>query len=102
MVDFFISGLNSMRTLINTFVVVALATHIPHSTQAQNSRPIVAVFAHSDDERVIGPLLSRPGTSVFAELSCQRSNGSVQIQAHYHHCGEAGSERCLAVATFVR
>jgi LmbE family N-acetylglucosaminyl deacetylase len=32
---------------------------LPHAAQAQNSRPIVAVFAHPDDERVIGPLLSR-------------------------------------------
>lgn len=32
---------------------------IPHSVEAQIRRPIVAVFAHADDERVIGPLLSR-------------------------------------------
>jgi LmbE family N-acetylglucosaminyl deacetylase len=38
---------------------VALATVIPPSAQAQARRPIVAVFAHPDDERVIGPLLSR-------------------------------------------
>ena len=41
------------------FVAVALATVIPLSAQAQASRPILAVFAHPDDERVIGPLLSR-------------------------------------------
>ena len=29
-------------------------------------------------------------------------NALVQLQAHYHHCGEAASEKCLAAATFVR
>src|SRR5712691_9913073 len=29
-------------------------------------------------------------------------NALVQLQAHYHHCGEAASEKCLSVATFVR
>jgi LmbE family N-acetylglucosaminyl deacetylase len=41
------------------FIAIALATVIPHSVRAQESRPILAVFAHPDDERVIGPLLSR-------------------------------------------
>ena len=48
-----------MRVPIYTFVAVALATTIPLTAQAQVKRPIVAVFAHPDDERVIGPLLSR-------------------------------------------
>jgi LmbE family N-acetylglucosaminyl deacetylase len=48
-----------MRIPIHAFVAVALATVIPPSAQAQVSRSIVAVFAHPDDERVIGPLLSR-------------------------------------------
>jgi len=30
------------------------------------------------------------------------SNAQVQLQAHYHHCGEAASEKCLSAATFVR
>jgi LmbE family N-acetylglucosaminyl deacetylase len=49
--------------LINVyaFVAVALGTVIPLSAQAQVRQPIVAVFAHPDDERVIGPLLSRLG-----------------------------------------
>jgi LmbE family N-acetylglucosaminyl deacetylase len=49
----------SMRISINIFVAVALAAVNPLSAQAQRSRPIVAIFAHPDDERVIGPLLSR-------------------------------------------
>jgi LmbE family N-acetylglucosaminyl deacetylase len=44
---------------IHALVVFALATVIPLSAQTQVRRPIVAVFAHPDDERVIGPLLSR-------------------------------------------
>ena len=48
-----------MRISIHAFVAVALATATPLAAQAQARRPIVAVFAHPDDERVIGPLLSR-------------------------------------------
>jgi LmbE family N-acetylglucosaminyl deacetylase len=48
-----------MRILIQTFAAAALAAAIPHSVHAQARRPIVAVYAHPDDERVIGPLLSR-------------------------------------------
>ncbi len=48
-----------MATLMNALVGVALALVIPLSVQAQLRGPIVAVFAHPDDERVIGPLLSR-------------------------------------------
>src|SRR5712691_1427221 len=49
----------SMRIPLNTFVVVAFVGVIPLSVQAQRSRPIVAIFAHPDDERIVGPLLSR-------------------------------------------
>lgn len=48
-----------MRVSIHVLVAVAVATVIPLSAQSQTRRPIVAVFAHPDDERVIGPLLSR-------------------------------------------
>jgi hypothetical protein len=30
------------------------------------------------------------------------ANAQVQLQAHYNHCGEAASEKCLSAATFVR
>jgi len=49
----------SMRISIYTLVAVTLATAIQPSAQAQARRPVVAVFAHPDDERIIGPLLSR-------------------------------------------
>jgi len=42
-----------------TLIAVALATLAPLSAHAQTRGPILAVFAHPDDERVIGPLLSR-------------------------------------------
>ena len=48
-----------MRISTLAFAAVALSTAIPLSAQAQERRPILAVFAHPDDERVIGPLLSR-------------------------------------------
>jgi LmbE family N-acetylglucosaminyl deacetylase len=44
---------------IRFFVALALTAVMPHSARAQASRPIGAIFAHPDDERVIGPLLSR-------------------------------------------
>ena len=48
-----------MRALTNIAVTVAAALVVASSAHAQSSRPILAVFAHPDDERVIGPLLAR-------------------------------------------
>ncbi|HMF88329.1 MAG TPA: PIG-L family deacetylase, partial [Gemmatimonadaceae bacterium] len=48
-----------MRISLLIFVAVTAATATPPSSQAQARRPVLAVFAHPDDERVIGPLLSR-------------------------------------------
>jgi LmbE family N-acetylglucosaminyl deacetylase len=48
-----------MRISINTFTILALAAFIPGSAPAQTRGPVLAVFAHPDDERVIGPLLSK-------------------------------------------
>jgi LmbE family N-acetylglucosaminyl deacetylase len=50
---------SGMRVAVPPLVAAALALVLPLLTQAQVSRPIVAVFAHPDDERIIGPLLSR-------------------------------------------
>ena len=49
----------SMRTYTSALIALALATAVPHVAPAQAKGPILAVFAHPDDERVIGPLLSR-------------------------------------------
>ena len=48
-----------MRIHIQAVAIATLAAIVPHATQAQAGRPVLAVFAHPDDERVIGPLLSR-------------------------------------------
>jgi LmbE family N-acetylglucosaminyl deacetylase len=50
-----------MRILIPAIAAAALAACLSDSAhaQAQARRPVLAVFAHPDDERVIGPLLSR-------------------------------------------
>ena len=48
-----------MRIHTTVLVAVTLAGLTPFGARAQATRPILAVFAHPDDERVIGPLLSR-------------------------------------------
>lgn len=48
-----------MHISLNTCAALALAALIPVSAQSQKTAPILAVFAHPDDERVIGPLLSK-------------------------------------------
>src|SRR3954467_15222082 len=49
-----------MRISIRTLLAVAAITATPLCVRAQSaSAPVLAVFAHPDDERVIGPLLSR-------------------------------------------
>jgi LmbE family N-acetylglucosaminyl deacetylase len=48
-----------MRIRLHLLVVLALTAAFPLGTHAQGRRPILAVFAHPDDERIIGPLLSR-------------------------------------------
>jgi len=48
-----------MQTIRYILIAAALAATLPRVTAAQRNRPILAVFAHPDDERVIGPLLSR-------------------------------------------
>ena len=48
-----------MRKSIHLLIAVTLGLFAPLSAQSQNRAPILAVFAHPDDERVIGPLLSK-------------------------------------------
>ena len=48
-----------IRHLLVAAGLVGLAAAFPHAARAQAKRPVLAVFAHPDDERVIGPLLSR-------------------------------------------
>lgn len=48
-----------MRIHRPVLAALALAAAVPFQADAQARRPVLAVFAHPDDERVIGPLLSR-------------------------------------------
>ena len=48
-----------MQTIRHILIAAALAATLPGAAAAQSNRPLLAVFAHPDDERVIGPLLSR-------------------------------------------
>jgi LmbE family N-acetylglucosaminyl deacetylase len=51
---------------------------VPLSAQAQSRPPILAVFAHPDDERVIGPLLSklaRQGRETYLVIATDGSKG---------------------------
>src|SRR5437667_7660370 len=67
-----------MRISIYTVVATMLATVIPLSAQSQTRRPILAVFAHPDDERVIGPLLSklaREGREIHLVIATDGSQG---------------------------
>src|SRR5438067_12736345 len=48
-----------MRIHLHLFLAVTLAAAVPLSARAQVKGPVLAVFANPDDERVIGPLLSR-------------------------------------------
>jgi LmbE family N-acetylglucosaminyl deacetylase len=48
-----------MRIHIHSLVAAALAALVPLAAPAQARRPVLAVFAHPDDERVVGPLLAR-------------------------------------------
>lgn len=40
-------------------LLIASVASLPATVLGQSDRPVLAVFAHPDDERVIGPLLSR-------------------------------------------
>jgi len=45
--------------MLRIATAVAVISALPCAAHAQTTRPIVAVFAHPDDERVVAPLLSR-------------------------------------------
>ncbi|MFL5526873.1 MAG: PIG-L family deacetylase [Gemmatimonadaceae bacterium] len=67
-----------MRIPLVIIATVALATVVPHPGSAQAAHPILAVFAHPDDERVIGPLLSklaREGRETYLVIATDGSKG---------------------------
>jgi LmbE family N-acetylglucosaminyl deacetylase len=84
-----------MRIPMHTLIAVALATVIPLAAQAQRSRPILAIFAHPDDERVIGPLLSRlarEGRETHLVIATDGSKG-IRDFAHIPAGAELASAR---------
>lgn len=48
-----------MRITRSAIAAAAFATITPLAAHAQTTRPVLAVFAHADDERVIAPLLAK-------------------------------------------
>ena len=98
-----------MRIPIHAFAAVALAALIPFSAPAQSSRAILAVFAHPDDERVIGPLLSklaREGRETHLVIATDGSQG-VRDFAHVPAGAELAAARtkeanCAATRLGVR
>src|SRR6476469_5680377 len=79
------SEMHTSGMRIPTLLVAALAASAPIGAQAQSSaRPVLAVFAHPDDERVIGPLLSklaREGRETHLVIATDGSKG-VRDYAH--------------------
>ena len=67
-----------MRAILSTVFLAAAFAPFPAVSFAQPSRPVLAVFAHPDDERVIGPLLSRlsrEGREVHLVIATDGSKG---------------------------
>lgn len=67
-----------MRMSTYVRLALALASAAPFPAQSQLRAPILAVFAHPDDERVIGPLLSklaRQGRETHLVIATDGSKG---------------------------
>jgi LmbE family N-acetylglucosaminyl deacetylase len=94
---------------MHALVTAVLAAVIPLSAQAQTRRPVVAVFAHPDDERVVGPLLARlarEGRETHLVIATDGSQG-VRDYAHIPAGAELAAARmkeatCAATRLGVR
>ena len=67
-----------MRILHSLLAAATMAAAVSSVAQAQARRPILAVFAHPDDERVAGPLLSklaREGRETHLVIATDGSQG---------------------------
>jgi LmbE family N-acetylglucosaminyl deacetylase len=83
-----------MRISTHAVLAAVVAAAAPLSAPAQSRAPILAVFAHPDDERVIGPLLSklaREGRETHLVIATDGSKG-VRDFAHI----PAGAELAAA------
>jgi LmbE family N-acetylglucosaminyl deacetylase len=93
----------SMQISFHALTAAALASAIALPMRAQGPRPIVAIFAHPDDERVIGPLLSRlarEGRETHLVIATDGSQG-VRDFAHLtagHELAVARSEEASCAA----
>lgn len=68
-----------MRKISHTLLAAALTAATPLMAFSQSSAPVLAVFAHPDDERVIGPLLSklaREGRETHLVIATDGSQGT--------------------------
>jgi LmbE family N-acetylglucosaminyl deacetylase len=89
-----------MRALLRSpaaGIILSLATAIaslPVTTVAQSNRPILAAFAHPDDERVVGPLLSRLGREGREVHLVIATDGSKGVR---DHAGVAAGQALAAV-----
>ena len=66
------------QSLVAAVAVAVVASVAPSHAGAQTSRPLMAVFAHPDDERVIGPLLhrfAREGREIHLVIATDGSKG---------------------------
>lgn len=69
----------SMRKISHVLLAAALTAATPLMAFSQSSAPVLAVFAHPDDERVIGPLLSklaREGRETHLVIATDGSKGT--------------------------
>jgi LmbE family N-acetylglucosaminyl deacetylase len=76
-----------MRVLLRRVatVTLSLAASIalfPVTARAQSARPVLAVFAHPDDERVVGPLLHRLGREGREVHLVIATDGSKGVRPH--------------------
>jgi len=82
-----------------------LKTTPPHSEPTRSRRHTASSRATSATH-LSGMLCAEPMPECrpvcYLVTKCGLPNALVQLQAHYHHCGEAASEKCLSAATFVR
>ena len=76
-----------MRALLRpiaavTLSLVASLVSLPATVSAQSSRGVLVVFAHPDDERVVGPLLSRLGREGREVHLVIATDGSKGVREH--------------------
>jgi len=70
------------RLVATATVALAVGASLPTTASGQSSRPVLAAFAHPDDERVIGPLLSRLGREGREVHLVIATDGSKGVREH--------------------